>query len=362
MEQTDSDDDDMSIRLGGLAWLVVGAVLLGVPVGVLVALLLSQEQLAGLSQTPAALVEPIHVVEYDGRTGVVATLSWIGGPKLYAPAWSGIVGQVQLQPGTVRTGDAVATVDGIRRLAVASPQPFYRTLALDDEGPDVAWLHDVLVVLGYLEQPPTDSAQVTPATVRAVGDMAADLGVIGSIDAFDPTWFVWLPMESFEVVSVELTAGAPAPPNGTPIAAGAPLLSALALQRVDGPPLTLEPGVPYVLELAGEDLTLDNDTATVDEAGLVRLAAVLPPLLESGSGSVRRAEPLVVWSLPSAAVMSGSGGQLCIWTEAGGQYEAVPVEVVAGRAGVTFLRPPAASANVLQNPAEILAEPACPST
>jgi hypothetical protein len=346
----------------------VAALLLGVPAGVLIGLLLGQERLDGLGQAPVALIEPARLVDFDERTGVAATLSWTEGPALLAPDWSGTVGQVHLRSrDSIRSGDPVAVIDGVTRLAVPSPQPFFRSLATDDQGPDVGWLHDVLRGLGYLQQVPDDDSRVSEATIGAVRAMAVELGVIGPVDAFDPGWFAWLPEEPFEVESVELTAGAPAPSAGTPLATGAAQLDAVTLQRLDGGPLTPEPGVAYVLEMEGEELPLDADAdadadaGTVDADGLVRLSAALPPLLDSASGSVRRVRPLAVWAIPSAAVMSGAQGQLCIWTDAGGRYEALAVDVVAGRAGVTFSRPPTPSALVLHNPAEILAEPACPS-
>lgn len=352
----------MSHRVGGVVWTVVTATLLGVPAGLLVGLLLSHEQLDGLSQTPGAIVEPARITEFDERTGVAATLTWTEGPTLYAPAWSGTVGNVHLRPGdALRTGDPIAVIDGVTRLTVAGPQPFYRSLALDARGPDVTWLHRALTALGYLEKVPDDESHVSRTTIAAVRALAADLGSSGPVEAFDPGWFVWLPEGPFEVASVQLTAGAQAPSHGANVAAGAPRLDSVALLRLDGGPLKPEPGVAYVLAIDGEELPLDPETGAVRQEDLGRLSAALTPLLDSASGSVRRAESLAVWSLPSSAIMSGSNGRLCIWADSGGRYEAVAVEVVSGRAGVTFIRPAATSARVLYNPADILAEPACPS-
>ena len=352
----------MKRSLTSAPWIALVVLFLGVPVGVLVGLLLGQERLSGLDHAPAPFVEPARAVEFDERTGIAATLTWAPGPRLYAPPWSGTVGQVQLQPGqTLRTGDPVATVNAVPRVAVSSAQPFFRPLALGDRGPDVDWLHEALASLGYREMGPEDDAIVGGSTLAAVRALAADLGVVGRVDAFDPGWFVWLPEDPFEVDSVALVAGAPATPPGTELAAGAPVLTAIKLQRVDGTPLALEPGVGYVLEMDGEDLPLDPATSSVGNEGLRRLANMLPALTDSASGSMRRAQPLAVWALPSGAVMSGPNGQLCIWIQNETSYEAVTVEIVSGRAGVTFVLPPRTSASVLQNPAETLVEPACPS-
>lgn len=352
---------DAKGRGGGLAWLAIAVLLFGIPSGLLLGLLAGRGQLAGLSDQPAPLVEPARVIEFDDRTGVTADFTWDEGPRLYAPDWSGVVGEVRLRAGeAVHTGTAIGSVDGVKRLTVASPQPFFRRLTLGDEGSDVVWLHASLVTLGYLEQSRANDTLVSEATMSAVRALAAELGATGGIDAFDPAWFVWLPVEPFTVASVEMAAGAPAPPTGTPIAAGPSRLSSMDLRRVDGAALGLEPAVKYVLELAGERLQLDSETRTVDAEGLTRLTAALPTLAASASGSVTRATPLTVWSLPSAAIMVNLSGQLCIWVDNDGEYEALPAEVVGGRAGVSFVVPEAPTANVLQNPAQILADPSCP--
>jgi hypothetical protein len=135
----------------------------------------------------------------------------------------------------------------------------------------------------------------------------------------------------------------------------------VGLQRIDGGALRLEADVAYLLAIEGLELPLEPGSATLGAEDLASLAAVVPPLVDSTSGSVSRAQPLDVWALPSAAVMSGpSGGRLCIWVASATGFDAAAVEVVSGRAGVTFIMPPAASADVLQNPAQVLAEPACP--
>lgn len=353
----------MAHRTGSLAWALLGALLLGVPVGVLSSLLLVEETLNGISSEPTAFVQPPQLSDFDERTGVAATLTWVDGPALYAPAWSGIVGRVDVQPGdSVDHGDAIAVIDGTTRLAVSSPQPFYRPLGLDDRGPDVGWLHDALASLGYMEGVSNqDRERTSEATLLAIGGLATDLGISSTVSAFDPAWFVWLP-QSLQVEAIELTVGSPAPPAGSAIAASRARLGAATLQTMDGQQLELDRDVSYLLEIAGEELSLDSEIGTVNEAGLARLSTALPARLDSASGTVRREQPVPVWALPSAAVMSNASGQLCVWIESGDQFEAVGVVVVAGRAGVTFIVPPMTAANVLHNPSQILAQPTCPSS
>lgn len=344
------------------AWLVGAGLFVGVPAGMLLALFLTEERLDDIGRPPTPLVEPPRTVEFDDRTGVVATLRWSQGPMLYAPAWSGVVGEVRLRPGNVvRNGDAVATIDGVTRLAVRTPQPFFRALSIGDRGPDVGWLHEALVALGHLDRAPADEQQVGPETLLAVRSLAAQLGVVTAVHGFDPAWVVWLPSESLEVASVMLVAGSPAPAAGTPVAAGAPQLASVELTRVEGGPLALDPGERYVLELGGVDVPLGGMPPSVGADGLTRLSGVLPPSAETTSGSVRLAEPIRLWALPASAVMAGPDGRLCIWVVEGTGYAPLAVEVMSARAGVSFVRPTAAPGNILQNPSEVLDEPACPS-
>jgi peptidoglycan hydrolase-like protein with peptidoglycan-binding domain len=339
---------------------LLGATLLLVPIGVLIGLLLAREQLDDLGLEAVPLVETVQITELDERTGVAAEFTWVDGPMLYAPAWSGLVGRVDMATGgTVRSGDVVATVDGLVRMAVATPQPFYRSLGLGDEGPDVGWLRQVLIDLGYLQRSAGREGSVDDLMVAAVRSLSRDLGVTPAADAFDPAWFVWLPADPFAVAAVDLIAGAPAPAAGIPIAGSRPQLGDVALQRVDGAPITLEPGVQYVLDISGTEIQL-QDTATISESGLAQLSKALPAGLDSAAASYRRTEPLRVWSVPSAAVMAGSDSHLCLWVAASAEFEAVSVEVIGGRAGVSFVRPPQSTADVLQNPSQILPEPACP--
>ncbi len=238
----------------------------------------------------------------------------------------------------------------------------YRVLTLGDAGTDVVWLNDALAQLGYFDASASDRSVVSIASLDAVAAMATDLGVFERPDTFDPGWFVWLPSDPYEVTGVAMIAGAPAPPAGSEVASTAMLLTGLSLQRLEGGPLTLDPGTEYVLNLADVEVTLGSESATLVGADLDRISSNLDPSADSVAGTVYRAQPTPVWPVPSSAVISGTDGHLCIWTEGSEGYVPLTVQVVAARAGVTFVEPPAsARVRVLQNPAQILPEPACPS-
>jgi hypothetical protein len=338
-------------------------VLVSIPLSIVAGMVLAAERLDSLEGSERPLIAPAEVVAMDERVGVVVTPAWTAGPILYAPEWAGLVGHVEIHPGAeLRQGDPVVTVSGVTRLAVATPQPFHRSLALGDRGPDVVWLHDVLDQLGHLSQAPTDRSVVSDMSLTAVGALATELGVPGSVDAFDPAWFVWLPVDPYVVAVVELKAGAPAPSAGSPVATSRPDLSSVAVQTLDGGTLPLDPTVDYRLEVVEAEVPVLPDGAVVTNDGLRELEAVLDPDLDSLPGTVRRAKPVDVWAVPSGAVSTGTNGALCVWAETEGGFESIPAEVVAARAGISFVEPvPGLAPRLLLNPATTLPNATCPS-
>lgn len=353
----------LSLRCRAPSWIAVAALFVIVPLAVLAGIFVSSDRLNELQASPVPFVEAANATKFDQRIGVVVTPEWTEAAALFAPAWFGTVGRVDLRANTaIRTGDAIGSIDGVTRLAVATPEPFYRALGPGDGGPDVVWLHDVLVRLGHLREKPLDASVMSATTLTAVRAMATALNVAGTVDAFDPGWFVWLPEEPFAVAAVALTAGAPAPPAGNVLASSSKTLTGVGLTRADGGPLGLQAGVEYVLMLDDVEVRVDPVTVTVLDDDLRALSSVLTPSMDSAAGTVHRSKPLAVWPIPSAAVMAGADGRLCLWIEGQVGFEAITVELLAAQAGVAFVRPPAADdTKVLQNPAEVLAEPACPS-
>jgi len=349
-------------RRHGLFWFVIAGVVVLIPVGFLAGLLVSTDRLSNLPGPPEPFVEPVQVIEFDERIGVAATLQWAEGPALYAPAWSGTVGRIDMQPGDLlETGKPIGSIDGVSRLAVATPEPLYRFLREGDRGIDVGWLHQVLVELGYLSVLPPDPELVSSASLTAIRSLAKQLGVGGRVSAFDPGWFLWMPVNTFEVASTELILGGQAPSPGAAVVVGPVRLVGITLQSLEGGPLQLSPGPEYRFSVGDLSFPLNPETATMDAQHLEELGDTLVPFTETMAGTVHRAAPLSVWAIPSAAIMSGASGQLCIWVESSASYQPIQVRPVSARAGITFVEPSKESTiRVLHNPVEILSEPSCP--
>lgn len=348
----------------GLVWATLAGIGLLVPAAFLGGLMMSADRLQDVGDPPEPLVVPVEEVLYDEQTGVSVTLHWTEGQALFAPSWAGTVGRITVGAGdVVRNGDTIATIDGVDRSMVTTPQPFYRLLGRRESGEDVTWLQDVLVQLGYLDELPTDRETVGFNVLQAIRKLAEDLGVEGRVDAFDPAWFVWMPEDSFPVDRVELQPGGQAPAAGTAVLIGPPTLVDVTIQPLEGGVLRLAPDTPYELVAEAATYPIDPATSSLTAEARDRLAMTIPPLLDSVSGTVRRVDPMPVWAVPSSAIQTEEDGRLCIWRESGAGFRPQPVEVVAGRAGVAFLEPADSTAvRLLVNPADVLEDPACPST
>lgn len=147
-------------------------------------------------------------------------LLWDAPEPLRAPAWSGLVQAVSVAPGaTVSSGDPIAVVDGITRIAWHSDAPFYRVLQSGASGADVAVLKSLLSARGQAQ----NSSDIFDArTTSGVRQLAADLGVPDSryLTHFDPAWIVFLPEPTFVIAEVAFAVAASAPATGESIATG----------------------------------------------------------------------------------------------------------------------------------------------
>ncbi len=233
-------------------------------------------------------------------------------------------------------------------------------MAIGASGPDVGWLHEFLASRDFQRVP--EGMTATATTIELVAEFAADLGVSGDVTAFDPAWVVWLPHSPYEIATLELSPGMPAPGEGSAIATTWATLTAVDYEPIEGAPIEFGVGAAYVLTLGEVEVPLDAN-GDLTPGGLTELGLDLAEsATEEAQGTVRRAEPRVVWSVPSAAIGTGPSGHLCIWVERGPAYEALPVAAISSQAGVTYLEPGSEPVMVLTNPADVLTSTSCPSS
>ena len=360
--------------------LLFAAVLLA-PLAFLIAVqVYTEDELPGVTANPEPVLTQATEREVRDHQTVTLALEWSEGRRLIAPPWHGTVQRVLVSAeGPLTSGQRIATVDGVDRFVYATPEPFYRSLRSGDTGPDVEMLHEMLLAMRYMESEPPAMTTYSYATYLAVYDLEEALGVGRPTGQFDPGWVAWLPESPFEIGSLSLEVAASAPPPGGTLASERSRLTAATVSPSQpGATLSFEPGTEYVLTVEGQTIPFDTSSLTVPAEGLAVLETVAEPSSAaqqpsspfgpgggggSGlSGAVERATPLRSRAVPASAVMVNAAGDLCVWQPEGQSYAAVPVRVQSSRAGVTdIIDGLEAGATVLANPAEILADPSCPS-
>lgn len=310
--------------------------------------------------SPVLIAPAERTITDEAPVALLLTLE--PGLALYGPPWSGVV--ATLRPGeSLVSGDRVAIVGGIARIALSTPDPFHRSLRSGDSGPDVAQLNRALVALGYLDEEPVPADEFWWPTTQAVRAFAADLGFARPDGVFDPSWVVWLPKEPFVLAEWALEPGAQAPAPGSAIGREPVRVAAATVAPTNqGESLALDAGLDWVVEIEGLILPVDAATRALPAEAAAQLSPLVKADQERMTGRLRRAQPLAGFAVPSTAIQLGSDGRLCAWLSEGAAYRAVTVDVTGARAGVTNiaggLQP---GARVLANPVDVLEDPSCPS-
>lgn len=347
------------------------AVFIAPGLGLAVVVWLSPNRLAGTTLRPVALSAPVQTTSGSDSIVVALNMVWHGGTILRAPEWQGLVSSVPIAPGShISNGTVVATVDGIERITVVSPAPFYRPIGPGVSGPDVADLRRALTSLGYTNL--GSSASYDAALGNAIRGLYKKLSgqASGSGGVFQPSWFVWLPAGPLVVGKVSLTVDTPAPPAGVAVITGVETLASATVTPAasqglgassSGPLPSTPAGRVLVVSGVAHPLSLTSGWQ-VTASGLSSLGAALPVGQTQVAASVRLASPASYASVPNSAVSLGAAGQACVWAPGAHGYTPYKVTTLSGLPGTTRLSGlPQGVASVLANPAQILpAGGSCP--
>lgn len=299
----------------------------------------------------------------DGARTARLVLTWATGEGLRAPAWNGTITATDVAPGSsISEGSPVLAVNGVKVVAVATPNPFYRALDSATTGEDVAQLNQLLNRLGYRHGV---GPRWTTETGAGVGRLATALGLPAGTTVFDPGWTVWMPSSHpFTVGALKVAAGQNAPSQGDVFAEPASTLVRAEVVDEQGKPLTLDGGKAWAFAVPGSPVRVDLPAAgpITDPTALGQLSAGTTPGSEAVEGTVAYAAPIGTTTLPVPAVVTDASGTTCVWVRDSPMSEAhaVGVTVVDGDVGATFIaqRLPEGD-SVLSNPTEVLKEPRC---
>ncbi len=314
------------------------------------------EHLNDVHIRPDPVVMYAELREDWGQMPVVLDVRWGQAEAIAAPPWSGTITKVVVAPGdTVRSGDVLVEIDGIARIAAATPQPFLRRIARGDTGADVEVLQELLGHLRMFEG--EADGTYGSMSIVAVKTWATELGVTEPDGAFDPAWVVWLPVMEFRVENVEARMGFPAPSPGTPLLIAPQPISEIRLQDPEGQPLSLSG--EWVLLFAGTEIPLIE--GAVGRDAFLILMSQLEPGSDAASAAVRRAVPLKVLELPATAVVSNEFGKTCVWVPGNRGFDPREVTLGTGQTSrVNVLEGVNSGDQVLINPADVLEDTTCP--
>ncbi len=305
---------------GPVTYVLAAALLWGGPVAV--ALLVRPTRLEHRALFPAEDQVRTAVVGEradDGSQPAALNLVWESPLEIMWPSRiSGVITDVAIQPGAlIEDGSALASVDGIARLAQLTGQPMYREISSGSSGPDVDWLDALLVRKGAAPSSTLDTEhRFTSATTRAVKNLQTQIGA-SSDGIFRPEYTVWVGSTSSGGAASRPVGQVAASVGGAAAPGSEIFRTASHLQRA-----TLELSAPASRQVLVRDvpLSLSVGANSVDLSGLVPTAedlASLESLFDAATTTVdavtvRRREPFHPGVLPSSAIVPLPTGQGCV--------------------------------------------------
>lgn len=318
---------------------------------------------------------PVRTATTGPAHHVDIALGWASTSGLVAPAWSGLVTNVSTRPGsTINSGDVVASVNGVKRIALHTTVPFHRPLSRGDRGTDVQALNRYLKSRKW---PHAESRSFTEATERGVRRLAQWLGASGAAGRFDPAWVLYLPTESLEVPMLRLTVGSPAPAQGTALVPSSARLQSATLvtagllfsqsSQPAAPDATDSGSLPNptipdeftfvaaegdILSVSGTPVPMEPPGSDLPDSSLPLLERLVANTGQDHLGGVIARELYEAsWVVPAASVFASPDGVTCVLFRLEDTVTGIPVQVTGASAGSSTVTGPLAEAGqVLVSP------------
>ncbi|MFK0008006.1 hypothetical protein ACIQTZ_13225 [Paenarthrobacter sp. NPDC090520] len=314
----------------------------------------------GLHRTRVEAREEAVWVPVEGDTvpvsrAVQINLHWVTGTKILSPAWTGTVQSVLRQPGEeVRSGDVLLVIDGVGRMALHTPTPFFGNLKLGDHGDEVEKLNDVLRELGFGSPTGTEYNYVTVDAVRRLKRVLGDNQSDGR--DLSASLFVYLPQASLTIESMTVQAGSLAPASGSelivgrrelvsaslsvssssagpqgvaadPYPGGSPSAASEGSQTARDPdPLSAAPDEDlYVLN---QPMKLMDDRSLVELPALRTLPEVAAAKVNTLNATLQRRLSNASFRIPSSAIFADESGHACVRLRREGYEGAENVNII----------------------------------
>lgn len=353
------------------------------PVGLLVAVMLA---LPSQPEELSPVVEPVYTQPVEGTQtttqDVIIEVSFED-PVIVRVGPGGDLGDVvtarMLQVrDPVKSGDVVAVVGSRPVVALATPEPFHRSLTRGDRGRDVAMLQDHLRSGGWLDG--EADGWFGPATAAAVLAWRKDLDDPAADRVFELGQVLWLP-DPIDVVAVtSYQVGAPPPATGEIALQSEPRPSNAVIQDTSGTPVAsmdedlvlvvgdVDLGMVTGPGISGDQMQELEELLATGELDRLELEPEEPePESDASTGQrlfaaqLRSASPRVEVSVPGSAVVDDDE-MTCVFAAAGNDgTEPVAVTVVGGSLDTVLLLPDSGLTDleVLVNPLDVVGDPSC---
>jgi peptidoglycan hydrolase-like protein with peptidoglycan-binding domain len=302
------------------------------------------------ASNPEPLVGTVASASRDRQVAVAVKVEYTDALSPSTAAY-GTVTSVSVSPGqTVTTGTVVATVNDARVIGYASSTPLWRDLSRGSSGTDVKVAQRFLKARGYYSGAVDGSLgysteQAIKAFNKAQG-FGSDNGVL-SLSSL-----TWIGTGDVVVADLLVHAGDSASP-GTALFTTTASLAAIVV--------TETPNVPR-----DADILLEvNDVVTpyfagsgrVEDSEVVAAMAASLGFMTEGTGSVYLAEPVVVGTVPSSALVVDALGHTCFFQDTTGP--GTMVETIGGSIGTVDLEASLIGTTVLLNPREVREDLSC---
>lgn len=330
------------------------------------------------SNATAPVVESSVVVgsrENDGRQGVDVVAA-VGAVEYLRFDGDGIVTGLGVRAGELpERSISILEVDGKARYSYGGETPFYRDLAMWDQGNDVVTLVRFLASVGQLEADFSGDV-FTPDVYWALVrfQQGAGLHADGRLRIDD---FIYIPDQFGKVSSIAAKIGAPVPGDGV-FAIGTGAVSKLDIRQSGGDLMPYGFDEEDSLQLVAGDVTqpVSSFRLTGDEAASIaslldtwaangQLTAVADEenIVYSGL-QLSRAEPVRVGAVPNTALIGGPDGRTCVVLideKQRTQVRSVEAQVLPGEIGVSSVDVDLINSKVLRDPlADPHASHSCP--
>lgn len=353
-------------RTGSMTvWVYLASVVILSAVALACALLLaskSPEAIGELRRQPSALTGHVIATGVDYGQGATLEGSFSPGPSLLATGLIGTITGANIAPGVrLTTGVELYRVDDRPVVAYVGDQVFFRPLSIGAQGPDVLAAQQLLnaVVEGAQIE---EDGRFGASSLHAVRDYARTAGFGRQVTQFEPSWFVRVPYEQYEIQTSAVTVGAAAPGPGEPIITTSPQLTSASVAATaegrDG---------QYVFVFEAKQVPVERINGEWQIADLASALQVLTPEADSSTAAVegylRLAEPVPAQSIPAASIVPGAAGDTyCVLLETSDGYSPTQVHLAGVPApDQVFIEPTLADGSmVLVNPREIAPATACP--